>query len=495
MAILTCQTCNVLLHARLRARLSFLASLRSRSQVRSHKYQVTPDPPKLAYHWDTFPPTLSQLQSATAFIRTHPPRKLWTATEWRKHNPSDSPSINTLGTQLIPEVTFLGRSNVGKSSLLNALLQSPELNRVGPRPGKTNTMHAWGLSAANPLTGGAGPGGEQDTRVAVLDMPGYGYASRDDWGKEIVTYLRRRKQLRRAFVLIDALHGIKASDEQMVKLLRKEGISYQIVVSKADRLLATSKKGGNARLQAFFELLRQELVQPEGGAGVAGLGEILAVGGLGDAKRNDKITGRHMLGIEQVRWAVLVAAGLEEWATKRTATSDKETRTANTETTSSSLPERLNRSPPLTPQSPSAIHNSILTTLGPPSTKGHAQDPTQHSSLPTRPTRTHRSSYPTTFRTHEEEARAARPPAPVPSTAKHYNPVGGLAELEAQSSRNSKEVPSSRRRKRGSFNDGDVHPEERWAGEEKTSQDVGECPCEARSDEGEEGRGRDEEAW
>jgi GTP-binding protein len=313
MATSICSDCNLLLHARLRARLSLLASLRTRSQVRS-KYSKRSDPPRLAYHWDTVPPTESQLESATAVIKTHPPRKLWTATEWRKQDQSD---IDGPGTKLIPEVAFLGRSNVGKSSLLNALLQSPGLNRVGPRPGKTTTMHAWGLSASDPVTGGAGPGGEMETRLAVLDMPGYGFKSRDDWGKEIVTYLRRRKQLRRAFVLIDAMHGIKSADERMIDLLRETGISYQIIVSKADRLLDTGQGAAKARLQAFFELLRSQIVQPIGGIGVAGLGEILAVGCLGEEKKSAAIKESQMLGVEGVRWAVLVAAGLEQWATER----------------------------------------------------------------------------------------------------------------------------------------------------------------------------------
>ncbi len=154
-------------------------------------------------------------------------------------------------------------------------------------------------------------------RLAVLDMPGYGFASRDEWGKEIVTYLQRRKQLRRAFVLIDALHGIKSADEQMVELLRSEGISYQVIVSKADRLIESSRGASNTRLQTFFELVRSEIVQPDTGKGVEGLGEILAVGNLGDDKKNVKVREQDMLGIDRVRWAVLVAAGLEEWATKR----------------------------------------------------------------------------------------------------------------------------------------------------------------------------------
>lgn len=456
MAPITCPSCNALLHARLRARLSFLASLRSRSQVRS-KYQKTAEPPKLAYHWDTVPPTAAQLESATAFVQTHPPRKLWTANEWRNQNQSD---INGPGTQLIPEVAFLGRSNVGKSSLLNALLQSPELNRVGPRPGKTTTMHAWGLSASDPITGGAGPGGEMDIRLAVLDMPGYGFRSRDEWGKEIVTYLRRRKQLRRAFVLIDALHGIKSADEQMVDLLRSEGISYQIIVSKADRLLETSKIAGDRKLQAFLELVRGQIVQPLGGTGVAGLGEILAVGNLGDGGMFTAIKEKDMLGIERVRWAALVAAGLEEWATKRTGTSsDKKRWRNNLENGSTKLAEEVSASePPREFQRPGRDYSDDTLTV-PPNTERRMKNPFLSSSSPIRPIATHESSSPSSFLTptREEKTRAGRTPffassdedpSTSTTTKEAFNPVGGLAELEAQLSSPSQSPRKGKKSKR-----------------------------------------------
>lgn len=409
MAPSTCPSCNLLLHARLRARLSFLASLRSRLQSRS--LRVDPKPLSLAYHWDTIPPTESQLEAATYFIKTHPPRKLWTADQWRKRNEAEDSSSHGLKDQLTPEVAFLGRSNVGKSSLLNALLQAPELNRVGPRPGKTTTMHAWGLSASNPKTGGAGPGGEMKVRLAVLDMPGYGFASRDEWVEENVTYLRRRKQLRRAFLLIDALHGIKLADEQMVELLRNEGISYQVVVSKADRLL---ESGGNKRLQAFFELLRREIVQPDTGKGMDGLGEILAVGHLGDKKRSVKITEQDMLGIDRVRWAVLVAAGLEEWATKR---ANKKMRTDIIE------------SKPFMPDDEVMVPEK--------SRDRHLDDGEQASSAPTQP---HDSSPPPSGTpTNEEKTGAERTPSFASSKSSstsyptaEYHRVSALARLDSR---------------------------------------------------------------
>ncbi|ETN43321.1 ribosome biogenesis GTP-binding protein YsxC [Cyphellophora europaea CBS 101466] len=275
-----CPSCRLAVKARLRNKV--LALQLSRRAINSK-----------SWYWDTTPPSDQQLAAARWFFKQHPPRKLWTATEWRKNN-EDPTGV------LVPEVAFLGRSNVGKSSLLNAVLDSPGLNRVGPRPGKTALLHAWGLSATNPTTGGALRGwkGQTDTRVAVLDAPGYGYASRTEWGAEIVTYLKRRKQLRRVFVLIDAVHGVKKHDEQMLDLLRDSNIPHQLIASKIDR---------QKHLDASMQRL-QEVAQPRGSSNaLAGLGEILAVGGL-EAPKNKNI------GVSDVQWAVLRAAGIDGFA-------------------------------------------------------------------------------------------------------------------------------------------------------------------------------------
>ena len=428
MATSTCSTCIVSLHTRLHARLSFLASLRSRSQVRS--YKVTPETSNLAYHWDTVPPTPAQLKFATDFIETHRPRKLWVAGQWRK--PSDSADR----AQLIPEVAFLGRANVGKSSLLNAVLQSPGLANVGSRPGKTKTIRAWGLSASDPVTGGAGPGGKRDVRLAVLDMPGYGYQSQAEWGHEILTYLRRRKQLKRVFLLINALHGMKSTDREMISMLRDEGISCQIIVSKVDSLFtrtpATGTLAGQERLQEFFESVKGEIEQPKGGKGVAPLGEILAVGNLGDYEENPhlrELATQGMLGIEQIRWAVLVAAGVEEWITKRSGTtSDNKRRTGSTEKTSEE--KRILKIPFLTNEEKRITKIPLL-------------DPsidTTDNSIGSHPNGAI-SRIEAVFAPSKKEKRrtsniASRPPSPV----EEYNPVGGLSELEAQSSSRNKSV-------------------------------------------------------
>jgi hypothetical protein len=146
-------------------------------------------------------------------------------------------------------------------------------------------------------------------KIAVLDMPGYGHASHGDWGQEIITYLRRRKQLKRVFVLLDALHGVKDSDLRILDLLRKQAISHQVIASKCDRL-GKGKIAQTALTEALWKM--RNAVQPMSrSGGFVGLGEILAVGALGDGRKNNDVTDGTMMGIEEVRYAVLKAAGLE----------------------------------------------------------------------------------------------------------------------------------------------------------------------------------------
>lgn len=296
MSTSTCWSCRSLLRYRLRAHISFLEQSRRAASTNAR--------PSLSWYNDTTAPTSTQLEAAEKFFLSHQPRKLWTATEWRKHNDGENTSLG-----LIPEVAFLGRSNVGKSSLLNALLISPALNHVGPRPGKTTTMHAWAVSPTDPKTGGAVKGsmGDMITKCAVLDMPGYGYASHDDWGQEIMSYLKNRKQLKRAFVIVDGRHGLKSGDVTMLKLLRKQGVSAQVVVSKCDKLDTTEGS-------QMVEKLWDDIQETVNGPGLGLLGEVLVVGSLGDGRKNDKIHYKGMRGVHEVQWAVLRATGLDEYA-------------------------------------------------------------------------------------------------------------------------------------------------------------------------------------
>ena len=127
------------------------------------------------YYWDTQAPDESQLAYADKFFAPsrHSPIKLWTLSKFRT-----TPLSSTT-----PEVAFLGRSNVGKSSLLNALM-GQEICWTSSKPGRTQTMNAFGI--------GGTKGGE--SKVVLLDMPGYGKGSRSEWGNEIMKYLKNRKQ-------------------------------------------------------------------------------------------------------------------------------------------------------------------------------------------------------------------------------------------------------------------------------------------------------------
>jgi GTP-binding protein len=147
-----------------------------------------------------------------------------------------------------PEIAFAGRSNVGKSSLLNALTGRKALARVSNTPGRTQQLNFFAL------------GGATDERLRLVDLPGYGYAAVgrgkvDAWTKLIHAYLRGRASLARVYVLIDARHGLKGVDGEMFDLLDKSAMSYQIVLTKAD---AVKKPGERAaRISGTLEALRK----------------------------------------------------------------------------------------------------------------------------------------------------------------------------------------------------------------------------------------------
>ena len=140
-----------------------------------------------------------------------------------------------------PEVAFAGRSNVGKSSLINALTGQKALARVSVTPGRTRELNYFTL----------GKQGE----LYLVDMPGYGYARAakseiKGWTRLIRDYLRGRRELKRAFLLIDARHGIKPNDIETMKLLDEAAVSYQVVLTKADKPKATELAAVQAKVEA-----------------------------------------------------------------------------------------------------------------------------------------------------------------------------------------------------------------------------------------------------
>lgn len=129
-----------------------------------------------------------------------------------------------------PECAFIGRSNVGKSSLFNALFANSTLARVSNTPGRTQQLNFFDF---------------QDGAAYIVDVPGYGYAEAPKpevkkWQAVLKDYLRGRVNLRRAFLLIDSRHGIKAVDQEMMKMLDEAAVAYQIILTKTDKISAAA---------------------------------------------------------------------------------------------------------------------------------------------------------------------------------------------------------------------------------------------------------------
>lgn len=142
-----------------------------------------------------------------------------------------APRLEVLPPPVVPEVAFAGRSNVGKSSLLNALTGRAGIARTSNTPGRTQELNVFDIGA--PLS------------FRLIDMPGYGYAEAPKdivkaWQRLVFDYLRGRAVLKRVLLLIDARHGIKPVDTEIMGLLDKAAVSYQLVLTKADKIKPTA---------------------------------------------------------------------------------------------------------------------------------------------------------------------------------------------------------------------------------------------------------------
>ncbi len=144
-----------------------------------------------------------------------------------------APKLEFLPEPTVPEIAFAGRSNVGKSSLINALVNRNNLARASNTPGRTQELNFFDVGSP--------------ALFRIVDMPGYGYAKAPvatvkQWRYLINDYLRGRVVLKRVFVLIDSRHGIKDVDHDIMGMLDAAAISYRIVLTKTDKIKASERE-------------------------------------------------------------------------------------------------------------------------------------------------------------------------------------------------------------------------------------------------------------
>ena len=178
-----------------------------------------------------------------------------------------APQLKFLPEPEVPEIAFCGRSNVGKSTLLNAITGRRSIARASTTPGRTQELNFFEVG--------------EPTQFRLVDMPGYGFAKApvkvvEKWKSLVKTYLRGRPVLERTLVLVDARHGLKHVDRDMMKMLDEAAVGYRVVLTKADKMKASelakvvSATEAEARKHvAAFPLLH--VTSAEKGMGIAEL--------------------------------------------------------------------------------------------------------------------------------------------------------------------------------------------------------------------------------
>ncbi len=151
------------------------------------------------------------------------------------------PDVFQIPATILPEIAFIGRSNVGKSSLINAIFGTPNLAKTSSTPGRTQTLNFFQIP---------------DT-IMIVDLPGYGFAKAPkeivkSWNNNVNTYLKGRAQLRRVFLLIDSRQGIKKIDTDMMEMLDIAAVNYQIVLTKTDKISATQLNDISEKTKSIY---------------------------------------------------------------------------------------------------------------------------------------------------------------------------------------------------------------------------------------------------
>jgi GTP-binding protein len=158
---------------------------------------------------------------------------------------------STIPDNQLPEIAFAGKSNVGKSSLINALMNRKSLARTSAQPGKTQTINFYNINS----------------EMYLVDLPGYGYANvpeseRKKWGKMIENYLHKSKQLRAVFLLIDIRHTPGANDKTMYDWIVYQGFSPIIIATKLDKLKRSQVQKALKEVRTGLGLKSDDIVIP-----------------------------------------------------------------------------------------------------------------------------------------------------------------------------------------------------------------------------------------
>ena len=152
-----------------------------------------------------------------------------------------APALKFLPDPEVPEIAFAGRSNVGKSSLLNAVTGRKSIARASVTPGRTQELNFFEVG--------------EPTQLRLVDMPGYGFAKApikvaENWRRLVRDFLRGRVVLKRVLLLIDARHGMKPVDAEMMKMMDEAAVGYRVVLTKADKIKAEELAEVLVRTQA-----------------------------------------------------------------------------------------------------------------------------------------------------------------------------------------------------------------------------------------------------